>query len=52
MTLGWCPSFRPERGGLDLEVRETLLDDRRVFDAGDDLGRPAAVVKGLVHDRE
>jgi hypothetical protein len=50
-----CPAFgpRPVRGaGLCIQVVENLLDDGRVFDAGDDLHRPTTLDAGLDVDVE
>jgi hypothetical protein len=49
--LRWCPALVQRGGfrggGLFVQVGEYLLDDRRVFDAGNDLHRLAAVVTGF-----
>lgn len=54
--LRWCPAL-VRRGGfrggdLFVQVGEYLLDDRRVFDAGNDFHRPAAVATGFDVDVE
>ena len=45
--MRWCPALVPRGGfrggGLFVQVGEYLLDDRRVFDEGNDLHRPAAM---------
>jgi len=52
----WRPACRPQtrwiRGVLSLQMGENLLDDRRIFDAGNDPHRPTAGTAGFNVDVE
>ena len=52
----WRPACRPQtrwiRGVLSLQMGENLLDNRRIFDAGNDPHRPTAGTEGFNVDVE